>query len=266
MNTPNTGGDTYRVYTLRHGTRETTRAQVFLDYASYGEPDAPHTVDYYFWVLQSAQRVILVDTGFDADVAYRRDRTVLHDPVEMLRTTFGVNAEEVDTVIVTHCHYDHIGNLSRFPNAQVFVTEAELDFATSGALEKPLIGHFTENSEVDRLVQLRREGRLSSVREDATVVPGVRLLPVGGHTPGQLMVEVDTADGAVLVASDALHFWEELERDMPFISSMDLPSTYGVFEMIRRRLNEGATHVIPGHDARALATMTSVTPDIGVLG
>ncbi|MGN7949363.1 N-acyl homoserine lactonase family protein [Microbacterium sp. 22215] len=266
MDTPHKSGDTYRVYTLRHGTRETTRAHVFLDYASYGEPDGPHTVDYYFWVLQSAQRVIVVDTGFDADVARRRDRVVLHDPIDMLRTTLGVDAKDVDTVIVTHCHYDHIGNLSRFPNAHVYIAEAELDFATSGALDKPLVGHFTEPEEVSRLIGLRREGRLSAISEDKTIAPGVRLLPVGGHTPGQLMVEADTADGVVLLASDALHFSEELERDMPFISSMDLPATYEVFDLIRRRLNDGVAHVVPGHDARALVTMTPVTTDIGVLG
>lgn len=266
MNAPHTSGEHYRVYTLRHGTRETTRSQVFLDYAFYGEPDGPHTVDYYFWVLRSNQRVIVIDTGYDAEVARRRERIVLHDPVDMLRTELGVNAEDVDTVIITHCHYDHIGNLNRFPNARVHLAEAELDFVRSGALEKSLVGHFTEREETELLNRLRAVGRLTVVRADTTLAPGVRLLAVGGHTPGQLMVEVDTADGPVLIASDALHFTEELDRDMPFISSMDLPATYRTFDLIRDRVRNGLHHVVPGHDAHALEKMHRLNADIGVLG
>lgn len=265
MSTPQMSGDRYRVFTLRHGTRDTTRSHVFLDYTSYGEPDGPHTVDYFFWVLQNESRVIVVDTGYDAEVAQRRGRVVLHDPIEMLRDHLGIEAEDVDTVVVTHCHYDHIGNLSRFPRATVHLAAAELDFVRSGALRRGLIGHFTEPAEVDDLNRLQSENRLVTVVGAEQLASGVRLVPVGGHTPGQLMVEVDTAAGPVLLTSDALHFDEEIDRDMPFISSMDLPATYRAFDEIRSRADAGSI-IVAGHDPSVLTRMTAVTDDIGVIG
>ncbi|WP_460772559.1 N-acyl homoserine lactonase family protein [Microbacterium sp. GXF7504] len=256
----------YRVYTFRHGTRETRRSEVFLDYAAYGEADGAHVVDYYFWLVRNDERAILVDTGFAADVAERRGRVVLHDPVEMLEAHAGIRPEDIDTIVVTHCHYDHIGNLARFPNARVHVAEQELEFAFSGVLDRRLVGHYTEPHEVAEFERLRGQGRLVTVHDETDIAPGVRLIPVGGHTPGQLMLEVDTASGPVLLASDALHFFEELERDMPFISSMDLPATYRTFDLIRARRDSSARHLVPGHDAQVFATMTPVADDVGVLG
>ncbi|MGA7148850.1 MAG: N-acyl homoserine lactonase family protein [Microbacterium sp.] len=256
----------YRVYTLRHGTRATMRSDVFLNYASYGQPDGPHVVDYYLWVLVNDRRCVVIDTGFSASAAHRRDRTVLHDPVDMLHDHLGVDAHAVDTVVVTHCHYDHIGNLERFPNARVHMAQAEIDFMRSGLLDRLLVGHFTEPSEIEWLDRLDAEGRLVPVYVEEELVPGVRLIPVGGHTPGQIMVEVDTAAGVVLIASDALHFREELDQDMPFISAMNLPDTYRGFDRIRDHLRDRVAHLIAGHDSAALDGMVRITDDVGVIG
>lgn len=255
-----------RVFTLRHGTRSTRRSDVFLQYASYGEPDGPHVVDYYFWAIVTGEGVILVDTGFDGEVARRRDRVVLHDPIDMLREHLGVEPDDVEAVVVTHTHYDHIGNLHRFPRAVVHLAEAELAFVRGGALGHRLAGLFHEPIETAVLDAVADAGRLRLVSGEQTIAPGVRLIPVGGHTPGMLMVEVDTAAGAVLLASDALHFFEELERDMPFTSSMDLPATYEAFASIRERTASGGVHLVPGHDERSMEAMTAVDRDVAVLG
>lgn len=256
---------TWQVFTFRHGTRRSLRSEVFLDYALYGEPDDAHTVDYYFWALRSADRIIVVDTGYASEVAARRDRIVLHDPIEMLAEHLGVDADDVTDVVVTHCHYDHIGNLSRFPRAEVHLAAAELAFVRSGALSHQLVGHFSEPAEVDLLDSLDRAGRITAVVEPTDLAPGVRLIPVGGHTPGQLMVEVHTSAGPVLLTSDALHFREELDRDMPFSSCMDLPATYRTFETIRAYEAAGS-RLVPGHDAGALDGMTRIATDVGVIG
>ena len=84
------------------------------------------------------------------------------------------------------------------------------------------------------------------------IADGVRLIEVGGHTPGQAMVMVETAAGRVLIASDAAHFVEELERDMPFVSMADVPQSYRVLEQIRQT---DAVHVLTGHDAATLGAL-----------
>ena len=107
----------YEVAALRYGTRATRKSECYLDYESYGEPDEPIGMDYFFWLLRSDAATIVVDTGFDPDVGARRGRTCLYPPVDALRRV-GVEPESVETVILTHLHYDHTGNVAAFPQAE----------------------------------------------------------------------------------------------------------------------------------------------------
>lgn len=262
-----TSSERHSVVTLRHGTRLGTRSEAFLQYAAYGTPDGPHRTDYYLWAIVTDETVIAVDSGFASHVALRRGREVIHDPVALFERTLGIDADDVDLLIATHSHYDHIGNLHRFPNATVVIAQAEIDFIEDSTRQHRLVGQFIEDHEIRNLAERRRAGRIRGVTAESEILPGIRVVPVGGHTPGQLMVEVDTSEGAVLLASDAVHFHEELEKDMPFVSSMNVPDTYRAFDDIRRGLADGRyAHVIPGHDENALEGMRAVGSDVGIIG
>jgi glyoxylase-like metal-dependent hydrolase (beta-lactamase superfamily II) len=77
----------------------------------------------------------------------------------------------------------------------------------------------------------------------------VRLIELGGHTPGQLVVLVATPAGPVLLASDATHFTEELDRDMPFKHNTDLRSTFTGLDRMRQWRESGTVvAVVPGHE------------------
>jgi len=261
------GDYVYEVIVVRHGTRSARRSEVFLNYAQYAEPDAPITVDYYFWVLRSATRTVLVDTGFARGPAEARGRTVLVEPGEAYRR-IGVDSGQPYPVVVTHAHYDHIGNLDLFPRSPVVISGAEIDFWTSPMADKALIAHFAEPEEVATLVRIEEEGRLRRFSGSVEVAPGVVATEVGGHTPGQCMVTVPTSDGVVLLTSDAVHFTEELERDMPFIAVTDLPGMYRGLQSVRDRVAAGAVdHVLTGHDAGVLDRLESYSPELaGVAG
>jgi glyoxylase-like metal-dependent hydrolase (beta-lactamase superfamily II) len=261
------GDDVYEVIVVRHGTRLARRSEVFLNYAQYGEPDAPFTVDYYFWILRSPSATVLVDTGFARGPAEARGRTVLVEPAEAYRR-IGVDTEQPHPVVVTHAHYDHIGNVDLFRRSPVVISGAEIDFWTSPMAGKPLIGHFAEPDEVATLVRAEEEGRLRRFSGSVEVAPGVVATEVGGHTPGQCMVTVPTSSGVVLLTSDAVHFTEELERDMPFISVTDLPSLYEGLQSVRELEAAGAVdHVLTGHDAAVLDRLEPYSPELaGVAG
>ena len=104
----------YELFAIRYATREARRSAHFIG----GDPhDGPMPMDYFVWVAKGGGRTFVIDTGFNAEVSERRKRTFLRCPVDAL-AVLGVDANAVEDVILTHLHYDHVGNFDRFPKAR----------------------------------------------------------------------------------------------------------------------------------------------------
>ncbi|MFI5913276.1 N-acyl homoserine lactonase family protein [Dactylosporangium sp. NPDC051541] len=239
----------YQVTIVKYGTRQTVRSDVYLNYHLYGEPDGPIGMDYFFWIVRNAERTIIVDTGFSAAGGARRGRTTLIEPAAAF-DALGVDRAAGPPVVVTHAHYDHIGNLDLFPASPVILAAAEYDFWTGPYANRMLLHHSVEDEELAYLRQAEREGRVRTFAGSLDLAPGVRVLQVGGHTPGQSVVLVDTDAGTVLLASDSVHYYEELERSMPFTQVASLVDMYAAFERIRAMRE--VRHLVPGHDPDTL--------------
>lgn len=189
---------------------------------------------------------MVVDTGYDAAEGARRGRPVLRDPAAAL-LAFGVAPDAVDTVIVTHLHYDHAGGLARFPAATLHLQAAEMAYATG-----PCMGHavlrapFTAEH-VCETVRRLHAGRVVLHEGEAEVAPGVSVHPVGGHSRGLQAVRVLTRAGWLVLASDAAHYHENWLLEKPFPIVVDVEAMLRGFRTIRR-LASARELVIPGHD------------------
>ena len=254
------GNEAKNVVTIvRYGTRITSRSDVYLNYPVYEEPDGPIGMDYFFCIIRSVDETILVDTGFSRHGGESRGRTLLLEPAEAFELA-GVQPGSTPRIIVTHGHYDHIGNLSLFPDAEIVMSRKEFDFWAGPHAGKPLFSHSVEEEEIAYLLQAAERGRISFLEGEAEVAPGVRVVEVGGHTPGQCVVFVETDQGTVLLASDAVHYYEEYERDMVFTSVSDLVEMYDSFALIRDLQSSGeVVHVVSGHDPSTLERFTPAT-------
>lgn len=242
----------YEVIIAKYGTRVTLRSEVFLNFPLYHEPDAPIAMDYFFWVLRSERRTVVVDTGFSPVGGASRGRTEMAGVPELLGA-LGVDPATGPTVVITHAHYDHAGNLGLFRNSPIMTSARELDFWQGRHVDKVLFRHSVDKDGVAELARAHAEGRLELFTGSGRVAPGIEVLEVGGHTPGQAIVRVDSHDGVVLLTSDAVHYYEELERDMPFSSVADLVAMYDAFAMIREMVESGdVRHVVSGHDPSTL--------------
>lgn len=235
----------WKVYALKYADRNTrVRGDSFI---FDDHPAAPHGMDYFVWLLESGDWRIVVDTGYEAPEADRRDRPILRDPASAL-AALGVQAETVDTVIITHLHYDHAGGLHRFPNATFHLQAAEMAFATGPCMCHPTLRMPYTADHVCQMVQRVYSGRVVFHDGMGMVAPGVRVHCVGGHSRGLQVVEVETEHGPLCLASDATHYYENFLNGKPFPIVADLQGMLDGFTTLRRLAGGSADRVIPGHD------------------
>ncbi len=234
----------YEVYAVKYAERNNrTRVESFIfddDHATV------HPMDYFVWVLRNDERTILVDTGFDGGEGVARERPVLMEPAEAL-ADIGIKPEDIDSIIVTHLHYDHAGGLAQFPDARLHLQDAEMAYATGrcmchGTLKMPFtVEHICE------AVKRVYSGKVEFHDGDARIVPGVTVHRVGGHSRGLQCVRVETASAPVLLASDASHYYENFETGKPFPIVVDLEDMLAGFDFLNSSAAAGE-RVIPGHD------------------
>jgi glyoxylase-like metal-dependent hydrolase (beta-lactamase superfamily II) len=236
----------WTVIAVRYGTLETTRSEAYYRYHSYGEPDGPQVLDYYFWILRRGDETILVDTGFDPERGRGRGRTCLIEPAQAM-AVLGVGPETVSRVVLTHLHYDHTGNLDLFPDAELLVAARDLDFWLGPLARRAQFAHAVEAEELGQVLAAVDAGRVRRLEGGEELAEGVHAVLLGGHSPGQLALGIDAVAGWTVLASDALHFYEELERDRPFGVIADLAEMYEAYDTLRELCGPGA-HLVPGHD------------------
>lgn len=239
-------GRAYEVLAVRYASRPTTAHDVFLNFEFYGEPDRAVTMDYFFWIVRNAERTVVVDTGYSPEASVRRDRPTLLTMPQALRAA-GVDPAGVGQVVLTHAHFDHIGGVSAFGAAEVVMTRAEYEFWTSPVAQRRQFSHSAERADLEHLRQVVEQDRMTLAGPAHQLAPGVELLQLGGHTPGQAVVVVQTAAGPVVLASDAVHYYEEIEQDRPFNVVADLAAMYRAFDRITELGEDGAA-VVAGHD------------------
>jgi glyoxylase-like metal-dependent hydrolase (beta-lactamase superfamily II) len=250
----------YEVLAIRYGTRMATRGTVYIDDGRLGDPDAPLQMDYFFWLLRGDAGTILVDCGFHPDVGARRGRTTLVGPLAAL-DRLGVDRAALDRVVVTHMHYDHIGQLDAFPNAELIVQRRDFDFWTSPELTDEQ-AELVEADEVAHVTNAVEAGRGRVLDGGAMVAPGVAAILVGGHSPGQQSLVVKGEQGPVLLASDAVHYYEELERRLPFAILVDLDEMLLGYETLAAIVEYTGAALAPGHDPAVSERFPAVGSDL----
>jgi len=256
-----TATPTYEVLALRYATTgpERPRRENFMP--GMDLHDGPMPLDYYVWVIRGHGRLVVVDTGFGAEAAAERGRTLLRAPAELLAEA-GVVAAQVEHVVLTHLHYDHAGSLDAFPRATFHLQDEEMRYATGRPMCHACLRAPFGVSDVLEAVKLLYAGRIRFHDGMSELFPGITLHRVGGHTGGLQVVRVMTGRGPLVLASDAFHFSENRLRRAPF------PLVYHVGEMLEgfRRCEELAEGrddlLIPGHDPAVRERWPALSDDL----
>jgi glyoxylase-like metal-dependent hydrolase (beta-lactamase superfamily II) len=246
-------GNAYEIYAIRYATMSPRTPHL-----NFLLPDPHETaaqdLDYFVWLIRGGGRDILVDTGFNAEEAKARSRTLTLNPVEAL-ARFGVLAHDIRDVVVTHLHYDHAGNLDLFPNARFHLQDREMSYATGRCMCHGLLRHPFSVEHVTLMVRHVFSDRVIFHSDEGEVAPGVTLHRVGGHSDGLQVVRVETARGPVVLASDASHYYANMHRRSPFPILYNLGDMFEGWDIVKR-LAGHPDRIIPGHDP----IMTEIYP------
>lgn len=247
----------YELFAIRYATRDGRRQNNFIG----GDPhDAPMPMDYFIWVAKGADHTVIIDIGFTAEVAAKRGRTFLRCPTKSLGL-IGVAANGIEDVVLTHLHYDHCGNLDRFPKARFHLQEPEIQYATGRYMAYPKLSHSFEVEDVCDVVRLNFGRRVKWYDGDAQLAPGIELYLTGGHSGGLMFARVNTARGWVVVASDVSHFYENMETGRPFTTAFHVGQMLEGFDRLYA-LAPTPAHIVPGHDPEVMRRYPAPSPEL----
>lgn len=140
---------------------------------------------------------ILVDTGYGAP-----DSRLLEGLAAL-----GLTPENINTVLLTHMHRDHIGgliadNAAAFPKAKVMVAKPELDFWLGLAERDPANANAAQ---VKAMRALYGEALLPPFASGAALFPGITAIDASGHTPGHTVFLLESGGKSLLIIGDLLH-------------------------------------------------------------
>ena len=249
--------DAHEVFAVRYAHHDRKAHDNYIG----GDPhDILQPLAYFVWVIRGPHGTFVMDTGFDHAMAAKRGRVIVKPVAEGLRA-LGVNPDEVQDVIISHLHYDHCGNHDLFPRARFHLQDREMAYGTGRYM---CHAHQRIPFECDDVVAMVRKvfnDRVVFHDGHETLVPGVTLHLIGGHSRGLQCVRVNTARGHVVLAADATHLYAHIDEGRVF------PITYSVAETLEgyatlKKLAASPNHVVPGHDPQVLKRYPAAGPGL----
>ncbi len=196
------------------------------------------------WLLKSHGRIILVDSGF-----YRQKFLDHWKPKDYVKPSdaiakVGLKPENITDIIITHVHWDHADGVDLFPKARVWIQKEEFNHYADPEFTKTAM----DPEDLSVLQGLLDAKRLVLVDGDAQeIIPGVTVYTGGKHTYASQYVGVNTRRGMVVVASDNLYLYENLEKGLSIAQTLDAQSNLRAQERMKQIASSPAL-IVPGHD------------------
>jgi len=224
----------------------------------------------FTYLVEGGDQLLLVDTG----MAWTERANEYHHPgswqdegqdIGSMLATAGYKCTDVNIVVFTHLHWDHMFYAEKFTNAKKYVHKREIAFAKDPiplyykSYEHPALG---VTSPITGLTFEEVEG-------ETEIMPGVRVFESFGHSPGHMSVEVDCADGdSYICCGDSLFVLGNLAPIPEMHYDITPPGRfYNIVESWHSIANQkarakSADHLLLCHDIKMLERTTK-TPVIG---
>lgn len=237
----------YRVYAIRYATLPDFPVSELVKGAA---PDRKTDIAMTIWLIRGNGRNILLDSGFYRPQFFK-DWTVTDylKPSETL-APLGLTPDDITDVIISHMHWDHADGMDLFPKARIWIQKDEYTYYTGAAWQGNPDDHGgIDPDDVLSLVRLNLAGRVSFVNGDAQqIFPGITCYIGGKHTYQSQYVTVSSGSGTIVLASDNMYLFENLEKHAPIGETLDAASNLRAQDRMKQ-LASNPRLIVPGHDA-----------------
>ena len=260
----------YEIYALRYAVIPNFPVASLIAGA---DPSRHLDIAMMFWLIKGGGRTILFDCGF-----YRDKFLQQWKPQDFVKPSeavgkLGIKPEDVTDIIVSHAHWDHADGVDLFPKAQVWIQKDEYQYYTGAAWQpnpgtdlSTTTGRRAANAkhggidteDVIALVKVNLDGRLHFVDgDDQPVLPNIRCYTGGKHTFQSQFCSVKTRSGTVVLASDNIYLYENIEKHAPIAQTLDAQSNLRAQDRMKQIASEPDL-IVPGHDPAELQRFPKV--------
>ena len=249
----------YQIYAIRYGT--------IPDFAVSGlvagaDRNRKLDIAMLVWLVEGGGRTVLVDSGFYRNQFFKQWHVTDYEKPSDAISRVGVTPDQVTDVIISHMHWDHADGMDLFPKARIWIQKEELEYYAGSAWQSPRTHGGIDPDDVLAVVKLNTERRVGLVDGDAKeILPGITCYTGGKHTYASQYVGVNTKVGTVVLASDNMYLYENLDKHVPIAATLDAASNLRAQDRMKQ-LAAKPELVIPGHDPEVMKRFPETQPGV----
>ena len=231
-------GDVAELYAVRYGVSRLSEQHIFRD----GDPKSMRSIAWSFYVARQMGITTLIDVGFSDTATAAEWGVSLLDIDKEIRSI--LDPLRVDTVCITHGHFDHVDNLDLYPKARVIVAEATYQSILAS-------GSRATRAAIRKAEVIRTMGQVS-------VADGMTFSVVDGHTSGSSVVTVHAGQHDYVITGDECYLIQNVEAQRPIGVFSDAERNRA---FLAKALNERLIP-LPSHDPEIFIRYPLVSPNI----
>ncbi len=248
----------YEIYAIKYATLK----QFPLSGLVEGESrNTRLDIGMYIFLIKGGGKNILFDCGFYRPQFLRQWKPADYEIPSAAVERMGLKAADISDVIISHIHWDHADGFDLFPNAKIWIQKEEVEYYAGEAFNGKKRSA-ADPDDIVGIVRMNTEGRVGLVPGDAQeFLPGITAYIGGKHTYQSQFITVKTAAGNVVLASDNVYMYMNLEKHKPIAQSLDKESNLRAQDRMKD-LAANPKLIVPGHDPAIMKNFPEVAPGV----
>ena len=249
----------YEIYAIRYATIADFPVSSLVAGA---DPSRKMDIAMMVWLVRGNGHNVLVDAGFYRDQFMKQWHPKDYVKPSEAIARVGLKPEDITDVVITHMHWDHADGMDLFPKARIWLQKDELEYYAGAAWQSRNTHGGIDPDDILAAVKLNTQGRVGLVNGDAQeILPGITCYLGGKHTYASQYLGINTAQGTVVLASDNMYLYENLDKHAPIAQTLDAESNLRAQDRMKQ-LAADPRLIIPGHDPAVMTRFPNPQPGV----